>query len=414
MRTSSRVFFWLGAFGLLATVIFAASSKLKFDNLQGVLTLGAFFLACMYLARLLGRQGSVELDGLTLPGADEHEDEEIHLPGPSWYPAIYGVAALVLMFGLVFDGRLALAGVALLVLTTIGWAIESVADYRREIAHAKPHGPLPSPEAIELAQRVLAFRREHGGADAVVQHVGRGSGEVVLVGADGAWGNLLGHDVAVAREACALADTTLHTAWPSGLGARVRTGEEQWREMGGESALSSGGGHEAPRDGTTQVAARVFLGLAVFAVLADVLFAVTTKLSFDNLQGVVILTALAAAFFYLYVGLKNAKARPEDAAYAGDDYVTIEPERPDPPVDLETLHLPGPSWWPAFFSIAGALLVVGLVFHHTWLTLGGVAGLVLCCVGWGIESVHEYKQQISGQHHGAADALHNAPSPLSH
>ena len=414
MRTASRVFFWLGLFGLLACVIFAASSRFQLDNLQGVMTLGAFFLACMFLAKFLGQQGTIELDGLTLPGADEaHEDEEIHLPGPSWYPAFYGVAALVLMFGLVLDHRVALAGGVLIVLTTVGWGIESVQDYRREIAHTKPHGTLPSQAAIELAHRVLAFRRAHGGADAVVQHVGRGSGEIVLVGADGAWGNLLGHDVAVAREACALADTRLHTTWPSGLGTRVVTGEEQWRAMGGESALSSGGGHDAPRDGTTQVAARVFLGLSMFAMLADVLFAITTKLSFDNLQGVVILTALAIAFFYLYLGLKNAKARPEDAAYAGEDHVTIEPAEPDPPVDLETLHLPGPSWWPAFFSVAGALLVLGLVFHSPLLWVGA-AGLVLCCVGWGIESVHEYRQQISGHHHGAADALHAGANPLSH
>jgi hypothetical protein len=35
----------------------------------------------------------------------------------------------------------------------------------------------------------------------------------------------------------------------------------------------------------------------------------------------------------------------------------------------------------------------------------GIVGLVVCCVGWGVESVHEYRQQISGQHHGAPDAL---------
>jgi hypothetical protein len=408
MRTASRVFFWLGLFGLLCCTTFAAASRFRHANLQGVVTLGAFFLACMLLSKFLGTQGSIELDGLTLPGAhEEHEDEEIHLPGPSWFPAAYGVAFLVLVLGLVLDTRVLVAGVVLIVLTTIGWGMESVKDYRREIAHTKPPGALPSTQAIELAQRVLAFRRLHGGADAVVQHVGRGAGEIVLVGNDGAWGNLLGRDVATAREACALADTTVHATWPSGLGARFRTGDEQWRAMGGESAFSSATGHDAPRDGTTQVAAKVFLGLSMFAVVADVLFALTTKFRHANRQGVVILTALAIAFFYLYVGLKNAKARPEDAAYAGEDHVTIEPVDPEPPVDLETLHLPGPSWWPAFFSIAFALLVYGLVLHSP-LALAGVGALVLCCVGWGIESVHEYRQSISGQHHGAPDALHDA------
>jgi hypothetical protein len=405
MRTAARVFRSLGAFGLVVCLVFAAASRFKYANLQGPFILGVFFLACLFLSLLLGAQGSVELDGLTLPDAGGHEDEEIHLPGPSWYPAAYGVAGLVLMLGLVMNRNMLVAGIVLVVLTTIGWAVESVRDYRREVAHAPAAVTLPPAAAIDLAHEVLAFSRAHGGADSVVQHLGRGAAEVVLVGADGAWGSLVAGDVATARTACALAGTTVHERWPSGLGARVRTGEDQWREMGGERALSDGGGHEAPRDGTTQVASKVFLGLTLFAVLADTVFASSSKFRAANLQGMVILTAFAGACFYLHLGLKNAKARPEDAAYAGDDHVTIEPTVPDPPLDLETLHLPGPSWWPAFFSVALGLLVFGLVFSTTLLVVG-FAGLVLCCVGWGIESVHEYRQQISGQHHGTPDALH--------
>jgi len=89
------------------------------------------------------------------------------------------------------------------------------------------------------------------------------------------------------------------------------------------------------------------------------------------------------------------------------------PSKPDPPIDLETLHLPGPSWWPAFFSVAAGLLVFGLVFSGP-MAIVGVVGLVVCTVGWAIESVHEYRQSISGQHHGAADALGNEPAPLAH
>jgi hypothetical protein len=406
VRTASRVFRSIGLFGLFACLVFAAAYRFDLAKMQGPFILGMFFLACLFLAVFLGRQGSIELDGLTLPGAhDEHADEEIHLPGPSWWPAAYGVAGLLLMLGFVVGKGLLIAGIVALVLTTIGWGVESVRDYRREIAHAAaPAGPLPAPAAIDLAHRVLAFSRDHGGADAVVQHVGRGSGEVVLVGADGAWGSLLAPTVALGREACALADTTLHERWPSGLGARVRTGDAQWRAMGGESAFSAPAGHEAPRDGTTQVASSVFLGLSLFAIFMDVLYSVFSRFRYANLQGMVILTALAGAFFYLHLGLKHAKARPEDAAYAGEDHVTIEPSEPDPPLDPATLHLPGPSWWPAFFSVALGLLVFGLVFSHPLLIVG-IVGLVVCCVGWGIESVHEYRQQISGQHHGAPDAL---------
>lgn len=162
-----------------------------------------------------------------------------------------------------------------------------------------------------------------------------------------------------------------------------------------------------------RTASRVFFWIGIFGLLAATGFAAASRFSFDNAQGIAILTAFALANYYLYLGLKNAKARPEDAAYAGEDYVTLEPELPEPPVDLETLHLPGPSWWPAFFSVAFGVLVFGLVFD-TRLLVAGVVGLVVCCVGWGIESVHEYRQSISGQHHGAADALGNHPSPLAH
>jgi hypothetical protein len=409
VKTASRVFLSIGIFGLVVVLGFSLAGH--WHNRQGTAILTAFTLACFLLAKMLDAQADVDLDGLTLPGAhDAHEDEEIHLPGPSWYPAFYGVALMVLVLGLVFDPRVLIAGIVLTVLTTIGWAVESVHDYRREIAHAKPHGPLPPPEAIDLAHLVLAFKRDHGGADSVVQHLGRGAAEVVLVGADGTWGNLTARDVTIARTACALADTTVHDTWPSGLGARVRTTEDDWRAMGGERTFEPVS-HDAPRDGTTQVASSVFGGIGIFALIAVLLFAVATR--FQNKQGIAILTAFTLACFYLRLGLKHAKARPEDAAYAGEDHVTIEPAEPDPPVDLETLHLPGPSWWPAFFSVALGLLVFGLVYNTT-LLLVGIGSLVVCCVGWGIESVHEYRQSISGQHHGAADALHASANPLAH
>ena len=414
MRTASRVFFWLGLFGLIATVAFATTSRLRFDNVGGVTTLALFFVACMFLAKFLGTQSGFELDDLKLPGAGHDEHEEIHLPPPSWMPAAYSVAALVLVLGLVYGRGLLVAGLVLIVLTTIGWGIESVKEYRGELARGG-HGPAdpPHPAAVDLAHQVVAFRHLHGGADAVVQHVGRGRAQVVLVGGDGTFGMLHADDVAIARTAADLAATTQHTTWPGGLRDRVRTGEDVWVAMGAPSLLRGGVEHHAPRDGTTQVAARVFMWLGIFALLADVLYLVASRFSFDNVQGVAVLTAFALADFYLYLGLKNAKARPEDAAYADDTDVTLEPEKPDPPIDLETLHLPGPSWWPAGFSVALGLLVFGLVFSPG-LLIAGVALTVVCCIGWGIESVHEYRQSIAGHHHGSPDALTTHASPLAH
>src|SRR4051794_25426058 len=110
MRTASRVFLAIGSFGLIAGLLFASAGRLHRGNVQGPFILMVFAIACMFLALHLSRQGSVELDGLTLPGADAHADEEIHLPGPSWYPAFYGVACLVLVLGLVFHRAVLIAG----------------------------------------------------------------------------------------------------------------------------------------------------------------------------------------------------------------------------------------------------------------------------------------------------------------
>ena len=399
MRTASRVFFLIGLFGLLATIGYAAASRFSVDNVQGVTTLGLFFVACMFVAKLMGTQSGLELDGLNVQSGDGHHDGgEIHLPPPSWMPAAYAVALFTLVIGLVYNRGVLIAGVALVVLVTIGWGIESVREYRREIAHHTPAAHAPTPAAVDLAQQVLAFRHLHGGADAVVQHVGRGRAQIVLVGGDGSYGMLHADDVALAREAADLAASGHHDAWSPALAGRLRTGEDAWRRMGGESLFGTeGASHDAPRDGSTQVAAKVFLGLAIFAFIADAMFVVGSRFSFDNVQGIAALTAFGLASFYLFLGLRNAKAQPHDAAYAGDDHVTREPEVPDPPIDLETLHLPGPSWWPAAFSIALGVLVWGLVFSPTAL-LVGLGLTVLCCIGWAIESVREYRQSIAGHH----------------
>jgi len=49
---------------------------------------------------------------------------------------LYGVAGLVLFLGLVLHYTVALVGLGFVVAVTVGWARESVKDYRREVAHA--------------------------------------------------------------------------------------------------------------------------------------------------------------------------------------------------------------------------------------------------------------------------------------
>jgi len=75
--------------------------------------------------------------------------------------------------------------------------------------------------------------------------------------------------------------------------------------------------------------------------------------------------------------------------------VTIEPSGP-PPRSTSTPALPAVDGGRRSFAIALGTLVWGLVFSRTALLVGGAH--VLCCIGWGIESVHEYRQSIRWPH----------------
>ncbi|HVE97722.1 MAG TPA: hypothetical protein VNA12_00900 [Mycobacteriales bacterium] len=407
MRTASRVFLVLGLFGLVASLLhgsgYLSGDRNVREAVQGVTILAAFAIACVFLAVLLRPQGARELDGLHLP-ADGHHDGEIHLPGPSIFPALYGVAGLVLFVGLVLHHTVAVVGLVLVVLVTVGWARESVADYRREIAHATDE-PTYDERTVAAAHRVQAFARAHHGAEAVVQHLGRQHAEIALVGRDGAWGSVTAHDVAEARTAVALAGVALHESWPAGLGLRIRPDADHWQRMGGAEPWHPPHRVRGPRDGTTQTGAKIFVGIGTFGVCAALLYLTgfIGERVRDGVQGATILGSFAIACFYLFVMLRNARGEADDLPWADEHGVSREPTQPDPPVDLATLHLPGPSLMPALYSVAATLLVLGLVFHHG-LALAGLALVVLTTVGWGVESVREYRQTVLGGHgHGAHD-----------
>ena len=251
-----------------------------------------------------------------------------------------------------------------------------------------------------------AFAQAHHGAQAVVAHLGQGRAEIAMVGSDGRWGNLAVHDVTEARTAVALAGVTRHESWPQGLGLEVKPDEDHWQRMAGAEPWQSPQRLRGPRDGTTQTGSKIFVGIAVFAVIAVSLF-MTGYLGDkvrDGVQGLTILSSFAIACFFLFFMLRNARGEADDLPWADEHGVSREPSEPDPPLDLATLHLPGPSLMPALYAVAGGLLVFGLVFHYT-LALAGLAMVVLTTVGWGIESVREYRQTVlSGQGHGAHDA----------
>lgn len=401
MRAAARIFGLIGVFAVVAAMAFLLGQRDR-DATQGTAILATFAAACFFLWVLLRTQGRLDVDGLTLPGVAGHgEEEEIHLPGPSIYPAFYGGAALLLFLGLVFNYTLLLVGVVALVLTTVGWAVESVRDYRREVAH-HTNVELPDPAAIEAGHRVLAFRRQHAGADALVQHLGNGAAEIVLVGDDGTWGTIAVRDVALGRAAVELGGALLHDTWPGELRARVRTDEAHWTRMAGAPPYVAPDGPHGPRDGTTQVAARIFLAIGVFGLVAGVLFFLGQR-DRDAVQGTSILMAFAAACAYLFVALRGARGGSADLRFADEHGVAAEPTEPEPPVDLATLHLPGPSIWPAAYGVATGLLMLGLVFNNG-IALAGLVLVVLSTIGWALESVREYRASIASGHgasHGA-------------
>ncbi|MFJ6216570.1 hypothetical protein ACIQGZ_25050 [Streptomyces sp. NPDC092296] len=97
--------------------------------------------------------------------------------------------------------------------------------------------------AKRIARSISSFAAKHGGsADGVVQYVGRGSTRIVLVGADGAWGDQVAPRYDIARRAAELAGLTLHDSFDGELALKLRTSSYEWSRMAG---IQLGGGHPA-------------------------------------------------------------------------------------------------------------------------------------------------------------------------
>ena len=88
--------------------------------------------------------------------------------------------------------------------------------------------------ARRIAKHLTAFAAQHGGsAEGVVEYVGRTATRIVLVGADGAWGDQVAPTYAVGVRAAELAGLTVRDSFDGELGARVRTGAYEWKRMAG-------------------------------------------------------------------------------------------------------------------------------------------------------------------------------------
>src|SRR5262249_24847832 len=91
-------------------------------------------------------------------------------------------------------------------------------------------------QAARLARRIGAFARAHGGsADGVLEYLGQSGTRIVLVGADGGWGDLVAAPE-VAQRAAELAGSTVHGSFDREGAAGVRTGRYEWRRMAGIQA----------------------------------------------------------------------------------------------------------------------------------------------------------------------------------
>jgi hypothetical protein len=92
----------------------------------------------------------------------------------------------------------------------------------------RPHPP-DAPNG--LVAGIKSFAVMHGGATAVVEYVGRRGARIVLVGADGAWGDQFAEGTDVARRACETAGVEVENEWERELMEQMRPSNDLWRSM---------------------------------------------------------------------------------------------------------------------------------------------------------------------------------------
>ncbi|NJQ02157.1 hypothetical protein [Streptomyces zingiberis] len=86
----------------------------------------------------------------------------------------------------------------------------------------------------KLAREIKAFAARHGGsAEGQIAYLGQMGARIVLVGADGGWGDLVAPSYAIAERATGKAGITVHEKFDGDLAARVRTGPYEWSRMAG-------------------------------------------------------------------------------------------------------------------------------------------------------------------------------------
>jgi hypothetical protein len=221
MRRLLHIAAVVGAVLLAAGVCWAYAERDQ-DTSAGVTTalaVGTLLAAGSLLGAVVVERRS---DGLDVPHGTT-------LPAPYWGPVLALVAVCDLVGGAYASPPVAILGVVLLAIALVGSGLE----LRRPVQALDR-------ATVVAARRARAFAGEHAaaGSDAVqaeivVQHLGRGLTRLVVVAADGAFGDVLVRGTERAETAAALSGLPRGDATSRELSGRIRTGGYEWRRMAG-------------------------------------------------------------------------------------------------------------------------------------------------------------------------------------
>ncbi|MFE9776185.1 hypothetical protein ACFYOV_31920 [Streptomyces sp. NPDC005931] len=101
------------------------------------------------------------------------------------------------------------------------------------MADTQQADPKAEQKAARLAKQISSFARAHGGAEGQVAYLGQRGARIVLVGEDGAWGDLVAPSYEIAEKAVGKAGITVHENFDGEFAAKVRTGPYEWSRMAG-------------------------------------------------------------------------------------------------------------------------------------------------------------------------------------
>ncbi|MFF1276230.1 hypothetical protein ACFVZC_22960 [Streptomyces marokkonensis] len=93
--------------------------------------------------------------------------------------------------------------------------------------------PKAEQKAARLAKQIGGFATAHGGAEGQVAYLGQRGARIVLVGEDGAWGDVFAPSVDIAGRALEKAGITVHEDFDGEFAAKVTTGPYEWKRMAG-------------------------------------------------------------------------------------------------------------------------------------------------------------------------------------